>query len=131
MARYAALWLTIVIFGGSASLLKSTGVVSTQFNQLEVSIGGALVLHSIIATILGFITAAWAAHIHSVTTRYALRVAPFILVSIDELSQQFLNTRNYSWLDFLVNNACLLLGLVGYHVVCKLRGAPLSANKTH
>lgn len=121
MTHYLSIWLTITLLAAIASIIKSTGLISTQFSQFEGGIGGAIVLHCIVALTLGFCTAGWASQSIRQLPRIAIMLLPFILVSLDEFSQQLITTRHFSWIDLLVNYASLLFGMGGYHAFALLQ----------
>ncbi len=93
-------------------MAKSMGLFINVVKQAEQSLGGAIYLHIVIATSLGMLAqlcTPWR------WSTLVLGLSPFVpvlmlLVSLDEFSQYFIDTRNFAWLDLAVNNIGVLAG---------------------
>ena len=118
------LLISIVLIGGLASMAKTFNLNGHWVVQIENMLGGDWALHTIIATGLGFL-ASWA------TPKYYYRNAFFrlppllilmlILVSADEVMQNFSPLRQFSWEDLLINICGILFGSAVYRLYLVFR----------
>ncbi|WP_194436496.1 VanZ family protein [Vibrio fluminensis] len=109
----------LVLIGASASLTKSFSLHGGVVSQFEVTMGGDWVLHALMAFALGW-TANWATPI-TYFRYYGFRVTPLLVmmllfVSADEILQAFVPTREFSWLDLIINIAGLIVGALTHRL---------------
>nr|WP_255526886.1 VanZ family protein [Photobacterium sp. BZF1] len=107
---------------------KTFGVFSGYIYQVESGLGGAYVLHVLVATVLGFSAClasdreptgessakSWAKLSgepeNNLLPGYSLVVLSIVLVSIDEFLQAFSPTREFSVWDWVANVAGITVG---------------------
>ncbi|KKD59387.1 hypothetical protein RN22_15835 [Grimontia sp. AD028] len=101
--------IAMLSFLGGASVLKSAGIWGNHIKATELMIGGAIYLHMFGSVALGILCrlASSKGIILGlpVTTLFVL-----ILVVLDESLQSQIPSRQFSWLDMIVNVFGVLLG---------------------
>jgi len=100
-------------------MAKSWDIYGDAVRSIEVSVGGAWVLHTVIATVLGFV-AAWATP-KAYYAQSSIPVSPWVLllvlmVTTDELLQAFNPLREFSLLDMSINVICVVMGALLYRL---------------
>ncbi|MBM7036965.1 VanZ family protein [Vibrio ulleungensis] len=104
--------LGCVFAAGSASVLRSIGANVALIKHAEQVLGDSIFLHAIIAVSLGLVAQltslkAWRSLPLGLTTS----ILPILfLVTLDESLQHFIPTRNFAWLDMVVNVVGVLTG---------------------
>ncbi|MGF1766059.1 VanZ family protein [Enterovibrio makurazakiensis] len=99
----------LVLLFGSASTLKSFGILGNQVRATELMVGGAIYLHLCGALLLGMLC-------RLTTQRNLCLGLPFTtlfvlaLVALDESIQSLIPSRHFSWLDMTVNVLGVLSG---------------------
>lgn len=128
-----ALFLAVIGLGGCASLAKTLGWFSGWMSQVETRVGGDIVMHLTVATLLG-IAACWAGlddktslserpkRLFVSRRQFALLALSLLLVSLDEGLQYFAPTRTFSLSDWLANVCGLTLGVALFQLfnICRL-----------
>lgn len=134
LAIHQRVWLffTVLIAGGLASLAKTFDLLSGFIVRIEGQIGGDIVLHLLVATLLG-ISASWAGRESRLLSRatenpwipsrkqFGLISLSAVLISLDESMQYFAQTRTFSIHDWLANMFGLFIGVFIYLFVCICR----------
>lgn len=134
LARHQRVWLflTVLVAGGLASLAKTFDLLSGFIMKIEGQVGGDIVLHLLVATLLG-ISACWAGRepklVSSVIEtpwvpsqkQFGLISLSAVLISLDESMQYFAPTRTFSIHDWLANMFGLFIGVLIYLFVCICR----------
>nr|WP_171758076.1 VanZ family protein [Vibrio sp. RE86] len=99
-------------------MAKSFDIYGDVIRSLETSLGGAWVLHTVIALSLGFL-AAWSApkyYYSQSKLRLSLWVWVLLLMVVaDEVLQAFNPLRQFSFVDLGINISCVLTGALIYH----------------
>ncbi|HAS63618.1 MAG TPA: VanZ family protein [Vibrio sp.] len=123
--RRVGVLFTLVCIAGAASLAKSFNYHGNVVSQVEFLLGGAWVLHGIVAFSLGFVA-------HWATPRYyfrniGFRVPPLLMlilvaVIIDEALQAFIPRREFSTVDLSINISGLMLGALLHRLWLKKSG---------
>lgn len=149
--RRVALFLTVLALGGLASLAKTFELFSGFIIDLEVQVGGDMVLHLIVAIFLGF-SACWSGqdvtpvdsdrkadltfNVASVfgglgfnRHQALLIMLSMVLVSVDEALQYFVPTRTFSPQDWFANMIGLTVG-IGLHQLWLVSQTLISICKT-
>lgn len=101
-------------------MAKSLDIYGDVVRSIEVSVGGAWVLHTVIATTLGFV-AAWSTP-QSYYEQSRIPISPWVLllvlmVTIDETLQAFNPLREFSFLDMSINITCVVTGAILYRLL--------------
>lgn len=109
--------LALVGFGGIASMAKSFNVYGDSVRSVEDIVGGAWVLHVVIASLLGFV-AAWTTPNRQSNSPFSpLVVFMALLVATDELLQYVNPARQFSIVDMMINVTCITLGSTFYLLI--------------
>ena len=104
-------WLAAVV---GLSVAKSSGLAKAELRMLESFVGGDLALHIWVAAVMAFL--AFMAVPDRWLEGYLFRFFnPVFFILIlgclsDELLQQYISTRDFSWLDFLASFSGLIVG---------------------
>ena len=111
---------SLIFLGGLASLAKSLDIYGDSVRSFEVTVGGAWVLHTVIASLLGFV-AAWSTPKPYYYQWNNLPISPWVIIMIvmvvtDEMTQAFNPLRQFSMLDMSINVACVLTGATLYYL---------------
>lgn len=105
---FIILVMSVVLFG-SASILKSSGILGSEIRSVEVAIHGAIYLHLFASLLLGcFCRLATKHNLYLGIPPTTLFV--ILLVVVDESMQFFIPSRQFSWLDMQVNVFGVLMG---------------------
>lgn len=127
LGKHQRVWFfaTVLVAGGLASLAKTFDLLSGFIVKIEGQVGGDIVLHLLLATLLG-ISACWAGRepklVSSVIEnpwipsrkQFGLIGLSAVLISLDETTQYFAPTRTFSIHDWLANMIGLFIGVLIY-----------------
>ena len=128
MAKVSKVPLSIlvvfVVLFGSASVLKSVGILGDQVRATEVMIGGAIYLHLCGSFILGMLCRLTTEE--NVFLRLpSTTLFVLMLLVTDESLQSLIPSRQFSWLDMTVN----VVGVLAGTYFCSVIAIALSKNK--
>jgi len=90
---------------------------SDAVRSVEVGLGGAWILHVLVASGLGFIAAWSTPKLYYQCGRFVLSPWVFLLlamVAVDELLQMFNPLRHFSVIDLSINLTCVTFGALAY-----------------
>lgn len=129
ISRRLLLLVALVVIGGCASLAKSFNVYGQLVLDMEALVGGDWVMHLIVSTTLGFF-ASWATPKHYFQTA-RIPVSPWvglllIAVTVDEFSQLYFPSRQFSFVDLGINLSGVLLGSFCYFFYLRARYPAIS-----
>lgn len=98
-------------------MAKSLDLYGDAVRSVEVSLGGAWILHVLVASGLGFIAAWSTPKLYYQCGRFVLSPWVFLLlamVAVDELLQMFNPLRHFSVIDLSINLTCVTFGALAY-----------------